>query len=40
MKKFFQEPQLEVLAFAVEEIMTVSGKDDDGSIELPDHDWN
>lgn len=38
MKKF-QEPALEVLAFAVEEIMTLSG-DDNGNIELPDHDWD
>ena len=38
MKKF-QEPAMEVLAFSVEDIMTVSAPDD-GGIELPDHDWN
>lgn len=37
MKKIFQEPQMEVLAFDVEDIITSSSNDN--GIELPDHEW-
>ena len=42
MNKIFQEPQLEVLTFRTEDIITLSDVPtvpDDGGIELPDHEW-
>jgi hypothetical protein len=39
MKKEFQIPQLEVLTFNVEDIITTSTVTTEPGIELPDHEW-
>lgn len=41
MKNIFEQPQMEVLAFSVEDIMTTSSTGNGlPGIELPDHEWD
>ena len=39
MKKMFEIPVLDVLRFTAEDILTASGGNGGGGIELPDDEW-
>ena len=39
MKKIFENPVLDVIHFSAEDILTTSGGNGGGGIELPDDEW-